>query len=104
MKKFLSIIVMIAMLTSLFISPAMANEDIKIMINGKQEKAGVKDVFDYLFNELNKKCVEEFNTGNVYKNQNPTSTPNFPTGFEEINMTKIYDFEYKTRLKELWTH
>ncbi len=65
------------------------------MINGRETKEGVKEVFDYFYNTLVKADVETFNLGKVYKDQAPITNPHIPTGYENIAMSREYDFKYK---------
>ena len=71
------------------------------VINGKQERNCVKEVFDYIFNDLNKREVEKFIPEPVYKEFTPEN-PDFPTDFESINMVGIADPDYKANLLDKW--
>ena len=74
------------------------------VVNTHETKTGVLEVFEYLYNEANQKCVEEFNTGNLYVGQAPSTTPNFPANVNEIDLSAvIYDYNYKTSLIDKWT-
>ena len=74
------------------------------IINTHEQKAGVLEVFEFLFEEANQKCVEQFNTGNMYVNQAPSGTPNFPTDFTELDLSQvIYNYSYKANLIDKWT-
>ena len=71
------------------------------IINGKQERQAVKDVFGYIFNTLNKKDVEKFVPDPVYKEYTP-EVANYPTGLTAINMQGITDPDYKAGLLDAW--
>ena len=72
------------------------------MISGKQERKAVKDVFDYLYNDLNKIQCEKFNPDKIYVNQGAAQIPNYPTGFSEINMQGVLSYTYKKGLFNKW--
>lgn len=74
------------------------------MIAGHEEKAGVKDVFDYLYNELNKKQCAKFNPDKIYKDMPAAEIENYPVGFGEIRMDGMFDFEYKQELLDMWEY
>jgi iron(III) transport system substrate-binding protein len=73
------------------------------MINGRETEEGVKEVFDYFYNTLVKADVETFNLGKVYKDQAPITNQHIPTGYENITMSREYDFEYKAYLLDKFT-
>ncbi len=73
------------------------------VINGHQNKLGVYEVFSYLFNVLNKECVETYTPDKVYADQGEAKIPNYPTNFTEIDMQGLYDFSKKQELLDLWT-
>ena len=73
------------------------------IISGKETKAAVKDVFDYLYKELNKVQCEKFNPDKIYVNQGKAEIANYPTNFTEIRMTGVFDFQYKQGLLDKWT-
>lgn len=72
------------------------------MINGREARPEVKEVFDYLFTDLNKLCVEEFNAEKLFVDQGECKVPNYPSTFAELNMPRLYDFEYKQQLLDRW--
>ena len=74
------------------------------IINGKEKKDNVKKVFDYLYNDLNEKEVTKYNPDKIYKDQGASEIPNYPTGFSEINMGGVFDFEYKQKLLDAWKY
>ena len=74
------------------------------MISGHEEKPAVKDVFTYLFNELNKPQCAKFNPDIIYNDMPAAEIPNYPTGFGEITMDGMFDFEYKQDLLDQWEY
>lgn len=74
------------------------------MISGHEEKPAVKEVFTYLFNELNKPQCAEFNPDIIYVDMPAAEIPNYPTGFGEITMNGMFDFEYKQDLLDQWEY
>ena len=73
------------------------------IISGKEKKEAVKNVFDYLYNELNKVQCEKFNPDKIYVNQGKAEIANYPTGFSEIVMHGVFDFQYKQNLLDKWS-
>ena len=74
------------------------------MIAGHEEKAAVKDVFTYLYNELNRPQCAKFNPDIIYADMLAAEIPNYPTGFGEITMAGMFDFEYKQDLLDQWEY
>lgn len=72
------------------------------MINGKETRPEVVEVFDYLFNTLNKECVEALNGEKLFANQGACAVPNYPSDFNEFSMPFLYDYEYKQTLLDKW--
>ena len=72
------------------------------MISGHETNESVKAVFDYLYNELNKPQCAKFNPDKIYADMPAAEIANYPTGFEEITMKGLYDFEYKQNLLDQW--
>ena len=72
------------------------------IINGHQERTEVKEVFDYLYGELNQECFEAFNGEKLYVNQGACQIANFPQGYSELEMPFLYDYEYKQTLLDKW--
>ena len=73
------------------------------IISGKESNEAVKNVFDYLYNELNKVQCEKFNPDKIYVNQKAAEIANYPTNFREITMNGVFDFQYKQNLLDKWT-
>ena len=74
------------------------------MISGHETKAAVKDVFSYLYNELNRPQCALFNPDIIYTEMPAAEIPNYPTGFSEITMAGMFDFEYKQDLLDQWEY
>lgn len=74
------------------------------MISGHETRAAVKDVFTYLYNELNKPQCAKFNPDIIYVDMPAAEIPNYPTGFGEITMEGMFDFEYKQDLLDQWAY
>lgn len=74
------------------------------IISGKETKQATKDVFTYLFNELNKVQCEKYNPDKIYVNQGKAEIPNYPTGFSEIEMKGLFDYKYKQDLLDKWRY
>lgn len=74
------------------------------MISGHDEKQAVKEVFTYLYNELNKPQCAKFNPDIIYVDMPAAEIPNYPTGFGEITMEGMFDFEYKQDLLDQWEY
>ena len=74
------------------------------MISGHETKPAVKEVFSYLYNELNKPQCAKFNPDIIYTDMPAAEIPNYPTGFGEITMEGMFDFEYKQDLLDQWEY
>ena len=74
------------------------------MVSGHEEKPAVKEVFTYLYNELNKPQCAKFNPDIIYTDMPAAEIPNYPTGFREITMEGMFDFEYKQDLLDQWEY
>ena len=74
------------------------------MISGHETKGSVKDVFDYLYNELNKPQCALFNPDKIYVDMPAAEIENYPESYEEITMEGLFDFEYKQNLLDLWMY
>jgi len=73
------------------------------IISGKETNEAVKNVFDYLYKELNKVQCEKYNPDKIYVNQGSAGISNYPEGFSEIVMKGVFDFNYKQNLLDKWT-
>ena len=74
------------------------------IVSGHETKPAVKDVFTYIYNELNKPQCALFNPDIIYMDMPASEIPNYPTGFGEITMEGMFDFEYKQDLLDLWEY
>lgn len=74
------------------------------IIKGKETKSAVKEVFTYLFDELNERQCTKYNPDKIYKNQGKAEIPNYPTDFTEISMKGQFDYEYKQNLLDKWKY
>lgn len=74
------------------------------MITGHDTKGSVKEVFTYLYNELNKPQCAKFNPDKIYLNMPKAEIPNYPTGFGEITMKNLFDVTYKQNLLDQWKY
>jgi len=72
------------------------------MIDGKQTKTAVKNVFDYMANTWNIKHCRKFYPDAIYKNQGASEIPNYPVNVPEVIMSGLYDFSHKQTLLDAW--
>lgn len=74
------------------------------MIKGHDTKDSVKDVFAYLYNDLNKTQCAKFNPDKIYVDMPTAEIKNYPETYKEITMDGLYDFEYKQALLDNWQY
>ena len=74
------------------------------MISGHETKGRVKEVFTYLFNELNKPQCAKFNPDKIYVNMPASEIKNYPASYAEITMKGLFDFQYKQNLLDQWKY
>ncbi len=74
------------------------------MISGHESKGSVKEVFSYLYNELNKPQCAKFNPDRIYKDMPAAEIKNYPASYSEITMKGLFDFQYKQNLLDKWTY
>ncbi len=74
------------------------------MISGHETKESVREVFTYLFEELNRPQCALFNPDRIYVDMPAAEIRNYPTGYEEIPMAGLFDFEYKQDLLDAWMY
>lgn len=74
------------------------------MISGHETRPAVKEVFTYFYNELNRTQCALFNPDIIYTDMPAAEIPNYPTGFDEITMEGMFDFEYKQDLLDRWEY
>lgn len=73
------------------------------IIDGKENKKGVSEVFDYIANELILEDKEFYSPGAIIENQK-ISVENYPTDVNYADMTGLEDTEEKERLLSLWKY
>ena len=74
------------------------------MISGHETKGSVKEVFTYLYNELNRPQCAKYNPDKIYVDMPAAEIPDYPSGFGEITMEGLYDFRYKQELLDQWKY
>ena len=74
------------------------------MISGHETEGKVKEVFTYLYNELNRPQCAKFNPDKIYAEMPAAEIEHYPTGFGEITMEGMFDFEYKQDLLDQWEY
>ena len=74
-----------------------------VVIDGKRDKKGVDEVFDFIANELILEDFNSFSPAQVIENQK-TSVKNFPENIKYADMTGIDDTAEKERLLSLWKY
>lgn len=73
------------------------------MINGRQEKAGVKEVYDYFYSHVNYLDNSKIVPETIYKNPLPPEVPNWVTPDKYTPMKGLLDPKYKQSLLDAWT-
>lgn len=74
------------------------------MISGHEVKGSVKEVFTYLYNELNKPQCAKFNPDKIYADMPAAEIQNYPENYKEITMAGLFDFQYKQDLLDKWKY
>ena len=74
------------------------------MISGHETKSSVKEVFDYLYYELNKPQCAKFNPDKIYVDMPAAEINNYPASYIEITMEGLFDFQYKQDLLDQWQY
>ena len=74
------------------------------MISGHETKTAVKEVFTYLYNELNKPQCAKFNPDKIYVDMPAAEIANYPASYKEITMAGLFDFQYKQDLLDKWKY
>ena len=74
------------------------------MISGHETKTAVKEVFDFLYYELNQPQCAKFNPDKIYVDMPAAEIPNYPASYEEITMKGLFDYEYKQNLLDQWKY
>lgn len=73
------------------------------MIEGKQNKKGVSEIFDYIINEFIVYDKENFSPEAIMQHQ-VNNIPHYPQNIQYADMTGIDDIEEKERLLALWKY
>ena len=74
------------------------------MISGHDSKKSVVEVFDYLYNVLNKPQCAKFNPDKIYTEMINVEIKNYPTNYKEITMKGLFDYKYKQLLLDKWNY
>lgn len=74
------------------------------IISGHETRTAVKEVFSYLFNELNKPQCAKFNPDKIYVDMPASEIKNYPSSYDEIEMAGLFDFKYKQNLLDNWPY
>lgn len=73
------------------------------IIEGHQDKEGVREVYDYIINEFLIYDKENFSPETVYEGQN-VLLPNYPEDIPYADMAGIQDDQEKERLLSIWKY
>lgn len=73
------------------------------IIQGKQEKSGVKEVYDFIANSFLIYDKENFSPETIYTGQS-VRLPNYPQDIRYADMTGIQDAAEKERILALWKY
>ncbi|MDE5546477.1 MAG: extracellular solute-binding protein [Anaeroplasmataceae bacterium] len=82
---------------------APSNLYVMAIINGHEKKPEVKEVWDYIYNDLNKPQVEKFIPDPIYVGQKPEDAA-YPTDVPAIEMNGLFDPDYKQNLLDKWSY
>lgn len=74
------------------------------MISGHETKGSVKEVFSYLYYELNKPQCAKFNPDKIYTEMPAAEIANYPASYDEITMAGLFDNQYKQDLLDKWKY
>jgi len=73
------------------------------IIKGKEDKANVKEVFDFIMKDFSKYDKEHFVPGKILKDQE-TKIENYPINLSDADMTGINSIELKDQLLSKWKY
>ena len=73
------------------------------MVNGKDKKEEVQEVFRYLVNEYLVYDKDNYNPGEILVNQN-SQMKNYPENIPYADMTGLEDLELKDELLQKWKY
>lgn len=74
------------------------------MISGHETRTAVKEVFTYIYDEMNKPQCAKFNPDRIYVDMPAAEISNYPAGYHEIPMEGLFDFGYKQNLLDQWKY
>lgn len=74
------------------------------MISGHETRTAVKEVFTYIYDEMNKPQCAKFNPDRIYVDMPAAEISNYPAGYHEIPMEGLFDFGYKQNLLGQWKY
>ncbi|MDE7161847.1 MAG: extracellular solute-binding protein [Anaeroplasmataceae bacterium] len=80
---------------------APSNLYVMAMINGHETRPAVREVWEYIYNEMNQDQLEKFCPDPIYINQKPVD-PLYPTDVPAIDMKGLFDPSYKQNLLDKW--
>ena len=73
------------------------------IVEGRQDKKGVKEVYDFIVNEFLVYDKEHFSPDTIYEGQK-NLIPNYPENIQYADMTGIDDDKEKERLLAIWKY
>ena len=73
------------------------------IIQGKETRAAVREVFEFAMTTLVREDKERFCPEPIFRDQ-PNNIPNYPRDISYADMTGVYDQERKARLLERWKY
>ncbi|MDR2662221.1 MAG: extracellular solute-binding protein [Treponema sp.] len=73
------------------------------IIQGKETKPGVKEVFEFAMTTLVREDKELYCPEPIFKDQ-PNNIPNYPRNITYADMTGVYDQDRKAKLLERWKY
>lgn len=74
------------------------------IISGHETRTAVKEVFSFLYNELNKPQCAKFNPDKIYVDMPASEIKNYPSSYDEVEMAGLFDFKYKQDLLDSWPY
>lgn len=74
------------------------------IVNGRETRPEVVEVFNYLFTDVNKLSQEQFCGEKLFESQGVSAVSNYPSAFTEFDMPFLYNYQYKQELLDKWKH
>ena len=74
------------------------------IVSGHETKGSVREVFTFLFNDLNRSQCALFNPDKIYVDMPAADIQNYPIDYNEITMKGLFDFQYKRDLLHKWEY